>query len=190
MSIIFLVATEYEINNQKTLFGHPVLITGIGKINATYAACKAINSGYTHIINIGSSGSLSLNQGEVIKIGEVYQDIDLTPLCEYGETLFEKNSSKIKIDESIFSCLTTDYFIDFNQKQKYSSFLLEKIKFCSVFDMECFAIAKVCMNRNIKFESFKWISDSGDSSEWLESCKIGFSRFKKIFKNERKKERI
>jgi adenosylhomocysteine nucleosidase len=191
LDTIFIVATEIEVNNQKSIFDIPVFISGVGKINATYATCKAINSGYKNIINIGSCGSLSLKKGELVRIDSVYQDIDLTPLCEYGETIFEKNSSIIKINEiSEFSCVTTDYFIDLKQKDKYSNFLLEMISKSSTFDMECFAIAKVCKKEKVNFKCFKWVSDGGESEQWVESCKIGFDKFKKMYKNELKKERI
>jgi nucleoside phosphorylase len=46
--------------------------------------------------------------------------------------------------------------------------------------MECFAIAKVCKRFNIKFSSYKWVSDDGDGSNWKENCKIGFEKIKQI----------
>ena len=49
---------------------------------------------------------------------------------------------------------------------------------CSIFDMECYALAKVCKQFGIKFSSYKWISDDGDGSNWEEDCKIGFNKFK------------
>ena len=54
------------------------------------------------------------------------------------------------------------------------------IKKCDVFDMECFALAKVCKRFNLKFSSYKWVSDEGSHDNWKENCKIGFEKIKVI----------
>ena len=48
--------------------------------------------------------------------------------------------------------------------------------------MECFAIAKICKRFDIKFTSYKWVSDGGDGGNWKENCKIGFKKIKQIIK--------
>ena len=57
-------------------------------------------------------------------------------------------------------------------------FYLDMIENCSIFDMECFALAKVCKTFDMKFSSYKWVSDDGDGSTWEENCKIGFNKLK------------
>jgi adenosylhomocysteine nucleosidase len=188
--LVFIVALKEEIENYDSILGHPVIFSGVGKINATIAACKAINMGFKKIINIGSCGSLKYESGKIISIGKVYQDIDLTPLCEYGQTLNEKNSDFIELSNSENSLISTDYFIDLSQIQKYSNSLIKMIHECSGFDMECYAIAKVCKINNIDFRSIKWISDNGNSSDWVESCKESFEKIKIFLENELEKERI
>tara|TARA_R110000765_G_scaffold123223_1_gene220113 strand:- start:2544 stop:3116 length:573 start_codon:yes stop_codon:yes gene_type:complete len=179
MSKVFIVATPIEVDNATEILGYPIIYSGIGKINATMAVYKAIHEAHTEIINIGSCGSSLLPPGELIEVGQVYQDIDLTPLAPYGENLFETNSKKIELDaNSSISCFTTDYFMDKPQKSKYSKYYLDMIENCSIFDMECFALAKVCKHFNIKFNSYKWVSDDGDGSTWEENCKIGFNKLK------------
>jgi len=181
MSKVFIVAVPDEVDNQSTLFDSPIIFSGVGKINAAIAAYKAINEGYTEIINIGSCGSLSLEPGTIVKVGIVYQDIDCTPLCSYGETAFDNIDKKITIcPNSDMSCFTTDYFYDSNQKEKYSHNYLEMLKKCSIFDMEVFAIAKVCHHNKIPFTSYKWVSDNGDGHDWKENCKINFEKLKPI----------
>ena len=179
---VFIVASPLETNGAKTILGYDVIYSGIGKINATIAAMTSIKNSqklYTEIINIGSCGSHNITQGELVKVGQVYQDIDLTPLTSYGETLFEPNSKQIDLDlNSSISCFTTDYFVDKNQYNKYSDYYLSMVEDCSIFDMECYALAKVCKQFGIKFSSYKWISDDGDGSNWEEDCKIGFNKFK------------
>jgi len=188
---VFIVAVHHEVDTKTEILGHRVIFGGVGKINATMAAYGAFLSGYKEVINIGSCGSLKLKKGDIVKVGNVYQDIDATPLCAYGETPMEApgTNKQVVIDrKSTISCFTTDYFYDENQKQKYSENYLNMINTCDVFDMECYALAKVCHRFNMKFTSYKWVSDDGDADNWRENCKIGFSKVLEILKNEFAKE--
>jgi adenosylhomocysteine nucleosidase len=188
---VFIVAVSDEVDIQGKILEYPVIFSGVGKINATMAAMSALHLGYNEIINIGSCGSLKLPVGKIAKVGQVFQDIDATPLDEYGSTPFDANSKQIILDtNSDISCFTTDYFYDNNQLSKYSPYYLEMIEKCSIFDMECFAIAKICKRYNVKFSSYKWISDDGDHSHWKENCKIGFEKVKVILNEQFEKERI
>jgi adenosylhomocysteine nucleosidase len=181
MSKVFIVAVPDEVDNQSSIFDYPIIFSGVGKINATMAAYKAISLGYTEIINIGSCGSLSLEPGTIVKVGTIYQDIDCTPLCSYGETAFDEIGKKIVINSnSEISCFTTDYFYDSNQREKYSPNYLGMLEKCSIFDMESFAIAKVCYNKRTSFTSYKWVSDNGDGHDWKENCKANFEKLKLI----------
>ena len=155
MSRVFIVALPDEVEVQGKILGSPVIFSGVGKINATMAAYRAFSEGYKEVINIGSCGSLKFKPGNVVKIGQVFQDIDATPLQD---------------------------FYDAKQRDKYSLNYLKMIDECSVFDMECFAIAKVCKRFNMKFKAYKWISDDGDANNWKEMCHIGFETVKNILK--------
>lgn len=189
---IFIVAVPNEVEIQGNILDIPVIFSGVGKVNATIAAMHAFSLGFNEIINIGSCGSLHLPVGEIANVSLVCQDIDATPLSLYGETPFETNSNQIVLDpyHPPVSCFTTDYFYDSSQRLKYSKSYLEMIEKCSIFDMECFAIAKVCKRFGIKFSSYKWVSDSGEHSNWEENCKIGFEKVKVILNEQFEKERI
>lgn len=188
---VFIVAVLNEVEAQGNILDTPVIFSGIGKINATIAAMTAFNLGYSEIINIGSCGSLHLPVGDIVKVGISYQDIDATPLSPYGTTPFEVNSSQIVLDiQSSTTCFTTDYFYDKPQQLKYSKYYLDMVEKCSIFDMECFSIAKVCKRFGIKFSSYKWVSDSGEHSDWRGNCKIGFEKIKVILNEQFEKERI
>ena len=183
MNRVFIVAVPDEVEVQTTILGSPVIFSGVGKINATMAAYRAFSEGYKEVINIGSCGSLRFKAGDIVKVGQVFQDIDATPLQEYGSTPFEASSRQIVLDsDSNITCFTTDYFYDAKQRDKYSKNYLKMIDECSVFDMECFAVAKVCKRFNMKFTSYKWISDDGDANSWKEMCHIGFEKVKDILK--------
>jgi adenosylhomocysteine nucleosidase len=177
MNKIFIIALKSEVENIDNIFGYPILFSGIGKINATIATYNAYNSGYTEIINIGSCGSLNLPISEIVKVGSLYEDIDVTPLSEYGIIPFDDFNNKIIIDNTNIKCFSTDYFYDHNQINKYSDYYKNMINNCDIFDMECFAIAKTCKKLNLTFSSYKWVSDNGKTSDWEKNCKIGFNNF-------------
>ena len=177
--ILFIAALPEETGLISDILGHPIIYSGVGKINATMAAYRAFSEGYNQIINIGSCGSLNHSAGEIIKVGSVFQDIDGTPLCDYGETPFEaKGTNKqIVLDRTVSTtCFTTDYFYDHSQIDKYSSSYLKMVNSCSILDMECYALAKVCKRFNLQFSSYKWVSDDGDGGDWAENCKIGLTK--------------
>jgi adenosylhomocysteine nucleosidase len=177
---VFIVALPEEVNNQSLIFGYPIIFSGVGKINASIAAYKAINDGFSEIINIGSCGSLNLEAGSIVKIGAVYQDIDCTPLYPYG-TISNNTCKYITIDpNSKITCFTTDYFYDSLQKKKYSPHYLEMLQKCSIFDMELFALAQICSHHQITFTSYKWVSDNGSEHDWQLNCKVNFEKLKSI----------
>lgn len=183
MNRVFIVAVPDEVEVQGVILGSPVIFSGVGKINAAVATYRAFSAGYKEVINIGSCGSLRFKAGDIVKVSQVFQDIDATPLQEYGSTPFEAASRQIILDsDSNITCFTTDYFYDAKQRDKYSKNYLKMIDECSIFDMECFAIAKVCKHFNIKFTSYKWVSDDGDANNWKEMCHLGFEKVKDILK--------
>ena len=98
MNRVFIVAVPDEVEVQTTILGSPVIFSGVGKINATMAAYRAFSEGYKEVINIGSCGSLRFKAGDIVKVGQVFQDIDATPLQEYGSTPFEVSSRQIVLD--------------------------------------------------------------------------------------------
>ena len=173
MSKGFIVALKEELHGLEEINGFPIVYGGVGKINAAIGTHELIGKGVTEIINIGSCGSVNHPMGTILKIGQVFQDIDCSPICEYGRTAFEDSDPIISIDPtSSNSCFTTDYFYDHGQRSKYSTHYLNQIQQCAVFDMELLSIAKVCQKHHIKLSAYKWVSDDGDFSKWQENCDV------------------
>lgn len=182
--IAFIIALPNETESISSILGYPIIYSGVGKINAVMAVYKAFNMGYKQIVNIGSCGSFTYSIGEIVKVGSVFQDIDGTPLCSYGETPFEDNSKQIILDKyQSTTCFTTDYFYDHNQITKYSQNYLNMVNYCNILDMECFALAKTCKNLNIRFSSYKWVSDNGEKNDWIKNCKTGLKEITNILHN-------
>ena len=58
-----------------------------------------------------------------------------------------------------------------------------EIDYIDVFDMEAYALAKVCHHYQVPFISFKYITDNADGSsskDWEENCSDGIKKFKEI----------
>lgn len=174
-NILLLSATDYE-HDCKDLFGIPIFITGIGKVNAAINTTRLIEKYNPDVvINFGSCGNLKdYNVGEVLEVGSVINDIDTKGFYE-ADTINLKGLSDIK-------CLTTDHMYDSSHDDYVESYL-EKIDQCDIVDMELFSIAESCRIANKFLYSYKWVSDDGSNDEWLENAKAGFNNFKEIFKS-------
>ena len=176
--IILVSATPLEHGGVRELFGFPIFQVGIGKINAASNLTEILwNEEPDIVVNFGSCGNLKNHKvGEVLEVGTVYNNIDARPFAEYGCTP-ETNFCEIKLTKTNIKCFSTDQFYD-SHRIDYSEKYLEMIDKCDVVDMECYALAQVCKQREIPFISFKWVSDDGDSSKWEENAAIGFKNFK------------
>ena len=178
-SILLVSATKLE-HHDKSLFGYPIHIIGVGKVEAALNLQKLIknhklaNGGGrpSHIINFGSCGNLKGHEvGEVLKVGKVYDDF-------YGCVVPEHEP--YQISDSPIKLFTTDIFYD--QNAVYSNNYTDKIRECDIVDMEGHSIVKVCKANRISVSLYKWVSDNGDSSAWLHNASVGYNNFKQVFK--------
>ena len=148
------------------------------EFNDVYVVHNKIAKGVKYAVDAGVSES-KYDKIIIFAVDEIFPIIAIDKMLDL---LIQNDLDFINIDsDSEFSCFTTDYFFDHNQPLKYSKNYLLQINKSSVFDMECFAHAKVCHQHNIKFNAYKWVSDDGDFNSWNVNCKIGFDNFKEIF---------
>ena len=182
--IILVSATPLEHGGLKDINGIPIFQTGIGKINSAMNMTDILNS-YNEVdvvVNFGSCGNLKNHKvGEVIEVGEVYNNIDVRPFAEYGCTP-ETPDCEIKLSDSGVKCFTTDQIYD-NTRTDYAKKYLEMINKCDIVDMECYSLAYVCKKYGVDFKSYKWVSDDGNIDSWEENAAIGFENFKKVLPN-------
>ena len=175
MSNILLVSATKLEHHDKELFGIPIHIVGVGKVESAINTYKLIQEHKPQqVINFGSCGNLKAhNIGNVLEIGTVYDDFHGCVVPEH---------SSIKVSDTKVKLFTTDTFYD--STATYSNSYVENLRKCDLVDMEGYSIAKVCLSENISLSLFKWISDSGDSTDWRANASIGYNNFKKVF-NER-----
>ena len=189
--VLIVCAIEQETQGQLDNYfddERQILYTGVGKVNATFKLTQRLHSSHLHympkmpklVINYGTAGSRELPIGELVDCTEFTQrDMDVTGLgFMRSETPFE-NFLPIVLDYDHVEfnpigkklrCGTGDSFVD-NNIDSYSD----------VFDMEAYALAKVCYHYDINFISFKYITDGADEQsheDWEQNLANGIVEFK------------
>jgi len=150
---------------------------GVGKINATYKALEIISKYEPKlIINFGTAGSLRKNLLGLHEVSHFFQrDMDATALgFKIGVTPFEERSV-IDFGRTGLSCSSGDNFVSSPPELK-----------TDLVDMEAYAIAKVCLLKNVQFMCFKYVSDNADESaskNWKANASLGATAFKDMIKN-------
>ena len=183
-----LIVSALEVETQGQLEDYRVLYTGVGKVNATLELTKVLQKAHLHylppmpklVINYGTAGSRELPIGELVDCTRFIQrDMDVTGMGFLrGQTPFENNVPIVlDYDHVEFNpigkkmrCGSGDNFVQDN-KEIYSD----------VFDMEAYALAKVCHHYKIPFISFKYITDNANEhspGDWKDNCSDGIDEFK------------
>ena len=195
-----LIVCGLEQETQGQLDDWNVLYTGVGKINATYKLTKrfgtyhsfpAVRRNHPLVINYGTAGSRELPVGELVDCTRFIQrDMDCTGFgIPKGQTPFEdteivldfrnkplnpdySREHHINTIKKHLVCGSGDNFVDNVENE---------IEMIDVFDMEAYALAKVCSYYHVPFISFKYITDNVNGKspdDWVTNCKNGAIKFK------------
>lgn len=190
-----LIVCALKRETQGQLEDYDVTYTGVGKINATfqlYGKLGEIYNSYQElpelIINYGTAGSRELPIGELVDCTKFIQrDMDAIGLGFIkGQTPFEKHipiilePTKVKFNPigKHYVCGSGDNFVEDVENE---------IDSIDVFDMEAYALAKVCHHYHVPFISFKYITDNVNehsSKDWEENCSDGINLFYNCISNE------
>ena len=184
--ILIVCALEEETNGK--LDGWNIVYTGVGKVNATYELTAELffqmklSKVPKLVINFGTAGSREIPIHTLVECNQFIQrDMDATGLGFFkGQTPFE---DKLIMDFSHTSnsigkgyvCGSGDNFVEDVNEEMHSD----------VFDMEAYALAKVCYKTGIDFISYKYITDNVNeksANDWKENCNKGIKEFKKLLK--------
>lgn len=184
---LVVMALEQEAGDVFQRAGIPVLYTGVGKINATYhlaiqlAAYARADAPLPFVVNFGTAGSPRFDTHTLVACRSfVQRDMDASALgFEVGQTPFDPVPLVLTFpaldlglpegvcgsgDSFATTCITTD---------------------CSVFDMEAYALAKVCWLRGARFLAIKYITDGADhaaADAWKENLKSAPERFLEVYR--------
>jgi adenosylhomocysteine nucleosidase len=163
--IIVFVALESELPQELVpADGVNVYYTGVGKVNAAIKATEILN-GYKFggwktddviVLNYGSAGSNTIPKGTLADCRYFIQNDMNTPFSTNHGTPFDELIYPQLKEPTIefgsgYVCRTQDRFED---------------NPTGIFDMEAYAIAKVCKIYGFDFMAYKYISDGGDTAEW------------------------
>jgi adenosylhomocysteine nucleosidase len=164
-----------------------VLYTGVGKVNATFKLTQKLQINRSLppmpelVINYGTAGSRKSPIGELVDCTKFIQrDMDVTGLgFMIHQTPFESpNEMVIRCTSEFnpigknYTCGTGDSFVESLEKGDSN---------IDVFDMEAYALAKVCRYYKVPFISFKYITDGANESspkDWEENLVGGIVEFK------------
>lgn len=180
--IALIMALPAESHGLFEKAGIKVYYSGIGKVNAAFTAMDVIHKTKCKaIINLGSAGSSKFNTHDLIECKEfVQRDMDISPLgFKVGET---------PLDDIPMGITVKTYFSELPQGicGTGDSFETGQSKIvCDLFDMEAFAIAKVCKKMNVEFISLKYITDGADHNahnDWAANLIPGAAKLLEYYK--------
>ena len=167
---LIAVAMEEEFSSEQAN-GWRIVYTGIGKVNALISVYRALKEDKpVNIINFGTAGS---SRSDLQGLHEVttfkQRDMDLRDIgLPLGVTLNDEIND-IALDRPGLSCGTGDNFVTTNQEIK-----------TDLYDMEAYALAKLCLKEEINYFCFKYSSDqanAGASDDWKKNVTNGSKAF-------------
>ena len=190
--ILIVCALEQEVNGELDDYlpdPRQIIYTGVGKVNATGQLTERLHSSHLHylpempklVINYGTAGSRDLPIGELVDCtkftqrdmdvrgmgfikGQTPFEVDVPIILDYDHVQFNPIGKKLR-------CGTGDNFVQ-TDEDTYSD----------VYDMEAYALAKVCFVYKVDFISFKYITDNANehsAGDWEQNCSDGITEFKK-----------
>ena len=180
-----LIVCALEIETRGYLEGYNVLYTGVGKVNATFGLSNYLSicdktTLPKLVINYGTAGSRELPVGELVDCTKFIQrDMDCTGFgILRGQTPFEDTEIVLNFNSEFnpigkhYTCGTGDNFVDKIENE---------IVMIDVFDMEAYALARVCSHYDVPFISFKYITDNTNEhsvGDWKDNLADGIVTFK------------
>jgi adenosylhomocysteine nucleosidase len=182
-NVLVLVALPQELD--AALLGERALVryTGVGKVNAAYAAATYIR---THapqlVINFGSAGRVATCPPGLVEVASVLQrDMNAEPLAPRGATPFQDGGHTLHSGQAGVVCGTGDSFVTAPDPW----FTTRGVQ---LVDMELYAIASVCARQNVAWRSVKFVSDDANAesgNDWQANVRRGEGLFVDWFLTQR-----
>jgi adenosylhomocysteine nucleosidase len=174
-AMIVIAALESEIKAHSLPDHIPIVYSGIGKINAAIATFQAIQRYQPQlIINFGTVGKINPTLSGLVTINKVIQrDISAEPLAPRGIVPLSSKPNEFIVNTAGYVCGTGDSFVT-----QHDPWLTEQG--VDVVDMELFAIAAISFEHDVKWISYKYISDAANEDsahEWSSKVHHGEDLF-------------
>lgn len=168
MRVLVVAALAEEVKDIQESGTTEVLVTGMGKVNAAYALMKRLKTPskppVNVVINLGTAGAFDGPYKRTVLIDEV-ADRDFN-LKGAGEPL---PAIEVPISQKLLQNLFTEGYgwLKCYSGDVFATDLTQYPAGCV--DMECYALAHVCLNERVRFMACKYISDAGSVQEWKAS---------------------
>ena len=159
----------------------PLLYTGVGKINATWALTRALQSCRPRLVlGLGTAGSRRLPSGTLVECTRfVQRDMDVRPLgVPLGTTPYDDLPAVLEVPRRLpelpeACCGSADHFVAGHD-----------VGACDVVEMEGYALAKVCRLEQLDFMAVRYVTDGGDSSahrDWADNLPRAAAEFRAVY---------
>ncbi len=168
----------------------PVLYTGVGKLNASYALTRELTRRATQgghglrlVLNVGTAGSSVFPAGTLLECTRFMQrDMDASPLgFAVGVTPYDEHPPVLEC-AAMFAQLPQvacgsgdDFCVNYDPRE------------FQVVDMEAYALAKVCRMEGIPFACVKYITDGAkddaSAGEWQDASQRAGERLAEFFRS-------
>jgi adenosylhomocysteine nucleosidase len=171
---LLVMALSIEARERLDGTGIPLLLTGVGKVNASMALTRALverrlqGRAAGWVLNLGTAGSRRLAAGTLVEcVTFTQRDMNVSALgFAPGQTPFDDAPLELSATRryphlQAASCSTGDSFVTADHALA-----------ADVTDMEAFALARVCFAEGVEFSSVKYVSDGADDSaaaDWAAS---------------------
>lgn len=178
---IIVVALEAEVKNSNIDNFAPIIYTGVGKVNAAIKLYEAILKYKPQlVINYGTAGSVKGKNGLFHIDTFVQRDMDVRPLGVLrGVTPF--SNEELPKQNGIVLGTGDSFVTDFKKQLEGLTIVLDLV------DMEGYALQKVSIHHNVKFQSYKYVSDSANANakdDWEKNVAKGTMLFEEILTQE------
>ena len=159
----------------------PVLYTGVGKVNSTWALTRALlQSRPRLVLDFGTVGSRRFAPHTLVECTRFIQrDMDVRPLgVPLGETPFDDLPAVLEVPRRLpelpaASCGSADHFVSGHD-----------VGDSDVVEMEAYALAKVCRREGVEFMAVKFVTDGGDAdahSDWRANLPLAAAAFRGVY---------
>ena len=185
---LVVMALEVESQGEFERAGVPVLYTGVGKINATFALTRRLveyrcaGRPLPRVINFGTAGSRRFETGTLVGCHAfVQRDMDVSAMgFAPGNAPVEERPARLEFPVAFSRlpaavCSSGDSFETGESAAR-----------CDVIDMEGYALAQVCWREQVVFACAKFITDGADHaapSTWQRNLPWAAASFLELYRS-------
>jgi adenosylhomocysteine nucleosidase len=179
--LLVVFALRDEAGGRFEALGVPLLYTGVGKVNATYALTKRLTQFRPRLVlAFGTVGSTTLPLHSLVECTRfVQRDMDVSALgLPPGHTPFDELPDVLEVPNRLalpsVTCASGDQFVAEAARAVGD-----------VVDMEGYALAKVCRREALEFTAVKYVTDGAGAEaarDWARNLAAASKRFLGVYR--------